>query len=315
VVHAADEPLGWIESWVRSSALSRLVAAYGGTPPVGEDFAALLDWLERFSARWDFRAGAERNLVLHSDVPPEIAGLVLEAARELGLRDGGAPSRDRYDMVVVLGGLVRACIARPRHAARLMSSGTVDADRIVALGGFRELKGDERALVADLLDASVKDEFHAMSAGMEAAFGLTGPVATRGHDAESLGASWRVDDYESPSGRPTHVVAAPSSEPGVRRANTPDTYGWLATESGWLTAGSAVLLVTTDIYVPYQHADAIRMLTVPHHVTVDVVGVRPGDVDPRLAQQFTARQYLQEVRSTILSLRLLHRVLTGQPAR
>ncbi len=94
---------------------------------------------------------------------------------------------------------------------------------------------------------------------------------------------------------PVRVVAAPSSEPGVRRANTPDTYAWLAGESGWVGRGDSVLLVTTDIYRPFQHADAIRMLTLPHGIDVDLVGVQPGGVrHERLAQTFEAHNYLQE---------------------
>lgn len=71
--------------------------------------------------------------------------------------------------------------------------------------------------------------------------------------------------------------------------------------------GDAALMITTDIYVPFQHADAVRMLTLPHGISVDFAGVELGAVDPRLKQSFSACNYLQEVRSTLRSLRMLSR--------
>lgn len=305
------DPRAWVDAWARSGALSRVVAAWEGEPAGDRDLAEWLAYLEDFSHRWDFRGGRERNLVQDPDLSPELTELVLVAAGELGMRGTTAPARRRYDQVVILGGLVRACLARPRHAADLLAGNAIAANRIIALGGFRALRGDEETLVAELLDASVTDEYHAMRAGVEAAFGLGAPVATRGEPSDVVGAAWEVSDYVTAAGVPVHVVAAPSSEPGTRRANTPDTYAWLAGDSGWLRPGDALLLITTDIYAPYQGADAIRMLTVPHDVEVDVVGIEPGGVDPRLAQPFAAHQYLQEIRSTIRSLRLLDAALTA----
>ncbi len=144
---------------------------------------------------------------------------------------------------------------------------------------------------------------------MRAAFGLFEPVAERGEDSEVIGASWWVREYVSASGLPVSVVAAPSTEPGARRANTPDTYGWFATELATLQPGQRILLITTDIYVPYQHADALRMLALLYGVEVNVAGMRPGKLDARLQQAFGPHNYLQEVRSTIRALRALYEAL------
>lgn len=300
-----DDPLAWIDAWARAPALARLLASFGGAVD-SRDLGAWLEHLEDFSRRWDFRGGQERNLVAAREFSPEVTDTVRAAATELGLRGTTKPRRRHYEQVVILGGLVRACLSRPRHAAELLTAGTITTNRVIALGGYRKLQGDEEMLVVDLLDASVTDEYHAMRAGVEAAFGLSVPLATRGKHSDTLGASWAVSDYTALNGTPIHVVAAPSSEPGVRRANTPDTYAWLATQSGWLHRGDALLLITTDIYAPYQGADAVRLLTLPHGVEVDVVGIEPGGVDPRLAQPFAAHNYLQELRSTIRSLHLLY---------
>lgn len=309
---AYGDPLAWIGAWARSSALARVVTRFGGQTHDDRDLGEWLDYLEDFSTRWDFRGGQERNLAEARNFGPEIEELVLTAAERLGLRGTTAPGRDRYEHIVILGGLVRACLARPKHAAALLAAGTIACDRVVGLGGFRELRGDEVALVRELLgEAPVSDEYEAMSAGVEAAFRLKPPVTTRGERSETVGASWAVADYVTDSGMPVNVAAAPSSEPGVRRANTPDTYAWLAGESGWLDKGDHVLLVTTSIYTPFQGADAYRMLALPHGVEVDIIGIEPGDVDPRLEQQFAPHNYLQEMRSAIRSLRMLHAAIAN----
>lgn len=299
------DPLRWIEAWIGSPALARMVSAFGGDwfERLGPD--ERLAALEEFSARWDFRAGRERNLVDDVDFGPELAAGILDAAAELGLRGANEPRRRGYDLVVILGGLLRACLGRPLQAAGLIGAGTIETPRVVALGGFRPLRGDELELAVRILDHEVADEYEGMAAGLRAAFGLADPVASRGERSETVGASWAVDEYRAAGGPSVHLVAVPSSDPGVRRANTPDGYEWLAAESGWLGPGSSVLIVTTDIYRPYQYADALRLLGIPHGVAVDLVAAPPGELDARLARDLLPHSYLQEMRSTIRSLRLL----------
>ena len=71
-------------------------------------------------------------------------------------------------------------------------------------------------------------------------------------------------------------------------------------------SGQRILLVTSAIYVPFQHADAIRMLGLPYRASVDTVGVDASlGREPVLEQTFTASNYLQEVRSAIRSIRML----------
>lgn len=307
---------GLVESiavWARSPALSRLVEAFDGELPQDAELSDLLDWLEVFSTRWDYRAGQERNLVKAQDFSRQLEQMVIDAAHTLGLIGTSAPSARRYDHVLILGGLVRACFARPLHAATLLHGDEerepdVTAAAVTALGGYRPLRGDELKLAYAFGREDLADEFDAMDAGVRAAFELTEVVYERGESSQTCGASWRVRRYETPSGLPIHVVAAPSSEPGARRANTPDTYAWFAEQQAQLHRGQRILVVTTDIYVRYQHADALRMLALPYGVEIDAIGIQPGELDPRLAQEFAPHNYLQETRSTIRALRALHNV-------
>jgi hypothetical protein len=306
----ADVPAA-IDAWARSPALAELVAAFhdGEGPPGDADLATLLAWLEEFSLRWDFRGGKERNLVADQVFDPATHALILRVADELGLVGTLPPPSDSYDQVLILGGLVRACLARPLHAASLLESGGIRARSLAALGGYRPLRGDELELAARSGHSHLTDEFDAMNAGVRAAFDVGEPISDRGERSDEVGASWRVVEYAGPHGTPLRVVGAPSSEPGVRRANTPDTYAWFARELAKLRGGERLLVVTSDIYVRFQHADAMRMLALPFGVEIHAVGIQPGDVDPRLEQTFAPHNYLQEIRSTIRALRALHEAL------
>jgi hypothetical protein len=295
-----------IAAWLFSPALADVVRAFDGTPPPPDTpLGQALEWLEDFSLRWDYRRGKERNLVAPQNLGPDVEEVVVRTAAALGLVGTTAPPRQHYDHVLVLGGLVRACIARPLYAAHLLGDGAITVGAITALAGFRELRGDEIELAARFGFGRLPDEFAAMDAGVRRAFALDEPAHERGERSDVVGASWAVREYRA-DGPSVRVVAAPSKKPGERRANTEDTYRWFASDLVDLRGGETLLIVTSDIYVPYQHADALRVLALPHSVEVDGAGVVPGDADAALAQTFQPHNYLQEIRSTIIALRRLH---------
>lgn len=306
-----DGLLEGIDRWARSGALRGVVGAFGQVPPGDLDLPALLEWLDRFSDRWDFRRG-ERDIGDAPEFPATTRQVVEAAASALGLARGGADPEGRYDYVLVLGGLARACLSRPLHTARLLAEGALEAGGIVAIGAFRNLSGGEVDLLASFEGLSAADEFEAMDVGVRRAFDLGEPDARPGEKRENPNASWRVHEYETVGGVPLQVAAAPSSEPEARRANTADTLAWLAETRLELKPGQRLLIVTTDIYLPFQHADALRRLALPYGVEVEVAGVVPGLVDRRLAHEFTPDKYLQEIRSTIRSLRQLERALAAE---
>jgi len=302
----ADNAAGAIEEWARSTALADLVRLSGGEVPVDLALVELLGWLQEFSAAWDFRGGKERNLFEARALDPATDKAIKDDAAALGLIGGGVRPQGRYEHVLILGGLARACLARPLAAAQVLNGGGIEAGAVTALGGFRELRGDEVGMVEQVAPEqagtqAVDDEFDAMDVGVRLAFGLGAPDDERGMRAESAYGSWRVHEYTTGAGLPVFVVAAPSSEPEARRTNTGDSYEWFATDLAGLRSGQRLLLVTSDIYVPYQHADALRILGLPFGVEVETMGIQPGDLDPRLEQSFSADAYLQEVRSTIMA--------------
>jgi hypothetical protein len=300
-----------IDRWARSRALREAVGAFGELPPDDLDLRDLLEWLDRFSDRWDFRKG-ERDVGTPPEFPATTRKAVEAAAAALGLVTDGSEPQGRYDYVLILGGLARACLARPLYTARLLGKGELEANEIFAIGAFRGLSEGEVELLRSVAETSAGDEFEAMDLGMRRAFDLAEPDGSQGEDHENPNASWRIHDYTTAAGASLHVAAAPSTEPEVRRANTADTLAWLAATRMELGPGQRLLIVTTDIYVPFQKADALRLLALPHEVAVEVAGVVPGLVDRRLAHEFTPDKYLQEIRSTIRSLRRLHETLSTE---
>lgn len=304
-----------IDRWLASPALSALVQGFGGTADLLQgDVANRLEQLDRFSQRWDTRKGVERNVAPSLDLSREQEATVLSAAEALGLMDSRPPRRTEYDHVLILGGLLRACVTRPAYAARLLASGAVRAENLTALGGHRPFGGDEHELARLAGIPHVSEEFDALDAGTRAAFDLAEPVEVDGVTSDMPGGAWCVKTYRGAGGLVVRVAAAPSTEPRVRRANTADTYEWFARRLAKLDRGQRVLAVTTSIYVPAQQAAALRMLALPYGVEVETVGLQPGEVVAALEQTFTPTHYLQEVRSTIHALRDLYRACRAVPA-
>jgi hypothetical protein len=305
-VGTSEDLAGDVETWTGSPPMRALVRAFGGDDDLfPADLATRLAGLDAFSDRWDARNGAERNLATTLELDPDTEELAVAAARALGMVDARPPQRDAYDHVFVLGGLVRACLVRPAYAAALIRSGAVRTQHVTALGGHRPFRGDEFELAARAEFPALQEEFEALDQGVRSAFGLETPMAEDGAESDLPGGRWSVRSYECNAGLQIRVAAAPSSDPVARRADTADTYNWFASTLARLKPGQSLLAVTTAIYVPAQHAAALRMLALPYGVRVETVGVVPGDVLPALAQSFTPSNYLQEVRSAIRAYRQL----------
>ncbi|MEV6845150.1 hypothetical protein [Actinoplanes sp. NPDC051411] len=292
-----------IHRWVASEPMKALVAAYGESLPdagVGD----LLAWLDAFSGvHWDFRrhGRVERDQVTAPAFDAGRTELIVAAATALRLVEAAPPPHSEYDHMLVLGGLGRACLQRSRYAAELALSGAVKVGEVAALGSFRPLTHAERELPG-LGGAAF--EVDAMDVGVRAGFDLTRPVEREGLEGE-----WDVRTYRWPGQPEIHVLAAPSSEPAIRRANTADTYEFWAGRMR-LRATDRILVVTTPIYVPFQHGDAIRILGLRHGCGIDTIGVDPSRVTVPFAPGATnPDRYLQEMRSAIVSMRALHQAL------
>jgi hypothetical protein len=300
-----DAVAGEIHRWVSSEPMAALVAAYGGTlPDLGT--GDLLAWLDDFSdEHWNFRkrGNVERDQVRAPEFPAGAAALIRAAATALNLADAAHPPHARYDHLLILGGLGRSCLQRTEYAARLVHEGVVTVPEIAALSSFRPLTTAETALPAL---AGATYEVDAMDTGIREAFGFGTPVL---HEASVGNSAWRVRTHREPGLPDVHVLAAPSSEPDQRRANTADTYEFWARGVS-LAPTDRILVVTSPIYVPFQHSDAIRILALRHGCGIDTIGADPARTTvPPPPGATNPDRYLQEIRSGILSMRRLHAAL------
>jgi hypothetical protein len=316
---AADTPgseiVAGVHGWISSRPMRDLVAEFGDVLP---DLATdeLLAWLDTFSAdHWDFRRmeaekrampaaiGVERDQVVGFEFSPATAELVPAAAQALGLVTAAPPARSSYDHIVVLGGLAPACLQRTAYAAHLVRAG-LKTTTMAALGSFRTLGDHERAVLGE----TAEFEVDAMEIGVQRAFHADQPVHRRGSTGAVERTSWRVHTYVYGldvygSDQRVDVLAAPA-DTGGERANTPDTYKFWADDVN-VTAGDEVLVVTTPLYVPFQHSDALRILR-GHGCAVETIGFAATAIDE--APQYlppTPDRYLQEIRSGIRSMRNL----------
>ncbi|HEX4789962.1 MAG TPA: hypothetical protein VH372_15955 [Actinospica sp.] len=303
-----------IEAWLAAEPMAVLVEEFGGDPagfaaagsaaPLHERLAAL----DRFTERWDTRQGRERNLAAELDLPSRRHDLVIEAANALGLR-GDPPRHRHYEHMLMLGGLVRACVARPSYAAQLIRSGEITAGEVTTLGAHRPFSGDEFEQADQLGWGALTEEYEALDAGTRRAFELGDPEHEEGERRADVGGTWGVKHYRTRDGLPVRVVAAPSAEPRLRRADTADSYRFFAEHVAKLAPGSRLLLISTAIYVLPQHLAALRILALPYGVEVDTVGGKPTNRPKLPLSHYSATKYLLEVRSTVRALALLEPLL------
>jgi hypothetical protein len=264
--------------------------------------------LAELSADWDFRkqgGNVERNLigaepaVVNGREVPET--LITAAAQALGLVKAAPVPDEPFTALVVLSGLVRACVNRTRYAADLVQNG-LHAKSVTVLGGHRALGGDEPALAAQQHLGHPFDEAEVVVAATRNAFGLGQPLSA----AESVPALSSWEDMLW--GESAHydwgsvdVSIVPSSDPTSRRVNTVDQLRYWAQQRN-IGSSDRVLLLTTQIYVPFQQLAGLRVLGIERGCQVYCCGVDP-DNSAMPGRVFGGRSYLQEIRSALLAAR------------
>jgi hypothetical protein len=94
------------------------------------------------------------------------------------------------------------------------------------------------------------------------------------------------------------ALIVPASEPG-RRVSTADQLRYWADRNG-IGREDRVLLLTTQIYVPFQQLSGLQVLGIERGCAVRCCGVdAENSFLPGLS--FSGRSYLQEIRSALLA--------------
>jgi hypothetical protein len=316
-----DEIRSKIQAWITSSWLRDLIRVFDGTTALDGTLDETLERLEAFSERWDFRRIARERGALADDMLRQGSGSarwlsaatglsesaearILGNASHLGLVHARHPSLSRYDYIAALGGARLSCKFRPLLAAKLLRAG-VGAEHVVLLGAARPVAESERE-ATDAYAPGASDEFDLIVAGAQEAFGfdMSACDEERYDDPGSANLSWVARHLNTSfEGAPLKVTAisAPSSDPLRRRANSADTIIFFL-QHEQVQANTRILLITSQIYVPYVQLEALRTVALPFRMSVETIGF-PAEWMPPLQGLQNANHYLQEVRSTIQAAR------------
>ena len=128
---------------------------------------------------------------------------------------------------------------------------------VVALGSGRPV-GDIERTSTDRYAPQADNEFDLMDRGIVRAFGHDGQVATTDQTQSPFpNLSSAVRRYPQTDGSPELVVLRAPSHDKDKWANTADTMDFLTSVMD-LPSKPSILVVTTSIHVPFQHADAVR---------------------------------------------------------
>lgn len=276
----------------------------------------------------------ERSQAVEADFSDDLRRLVHTQADDLGLVTPVEARYRTYDRTLVLGGGYRSPLLRARYAKVLQSQG-IDLGALYFLGSPRFLIADppERPKVESYAPAAT-DEFDLMAAAGCAEFGLSAAAVELVCGCASVEMScprWKERDdpqagdtpaaytherkqvLTDAAGEPAAVVLSASTGRPPYRPDTSDTFA-LWGRIAQPRHGERILIVTTQVFVPFQTFDGVRQLQLRSGVDIDVVGFGAEWGDRVL----TAEYLLQEVLSAIRSARRLlvdaAAILTGPPA-
>ena len=323
----ADELPGWLEQ-----ALADPRAEVKGLPQERLDVLRRALAVERDAAeRFDFRTRngsgqyRERAQAAVGDYDDALRARIRELADRLGLVSPEPTRHQRYAKTLVMGGGYRSPLLRARYAARFQQDG-VDLGELEFLGSPRFLIDEppERPATEAYAPGAV-DEFDLMKAAARVEFGVETDPETfvcGCSSADEICPQWLFDHgledsavvAETPAaytherrvrlrdaeGREVGSVYSASTSRPPLRPDTSDTFVlWVRCADP--RPGQRVLVVTTQVFVPFQAFDGIRRLYLPHGLDVDTVGFGAGRGD----RPETAEYLMQEVLSAIRSSRRL----------
>ncbi|MDQ1742347.1 MAG: hypothetical protein QOE23_686 [Pseudonocardiales bacterium] len=283
-----------------------------------------LELEQQAAIRFDFRREdngyRERSQALSGEFDADTRARILELTTELGLVRPSQPEWTEHDRTLILGGAHRSPLQRATYAAHLESAG-YQLGEPYFLGSPRLLmdQPDERARTADYAPGAV-DEFDLMIAGAREAFGFSSEdvgFLCGCSTVEMICPQWpwrdtaaaaqtpprftheRAAILDRAAGAPGTVLSASTGRPPYR----PDTTDTLALWARYAhpAAGERLLVVTTQVFVPFQTFDSLKRLYLAHGVEIDTVGYG-ADWSGR---EETPELLLQETLSGIRSARRL----------
>jgi hypothetical protein len=319
-LHLNEELPEWLDSAFRDAGPT----VDGLTPDQTAVLRRALAVERKAAANFNFRTRdgssyRERSQAVQADFSEETRARVLGLTDALGLVSPQPLRFDSYEKTLVLGGGYRSPVLRARYAAQLQAGG-VDLGEVSFLGSPRFLIDDPEAPerpVVEWYAPHATDEFGLMLGAIRTEFGLDAAEVTflcgcsspdqpcpnwRARDKEGAGRTppaytheRKADIFGADGRRLGSVLSASTGRPPYR-PDTSDTLGlWARLARPRL--GQRVLVVTTQVFVPFQTFDGIRRLYLPYGVDVDTVGFGADWGDRPQTAEFLLQETLSAIRS------------------
>lgn len=299
-----------IREWIDSDELSEIISSFGGKIPDSDSIEEKAKWLLDFSECWDYRRKQKethdkntgenaRWKVTNEGIRPSQIEAVRKGIQALGLIGIEKPQKKEFDYVIALGGARFSCLYRPQYAYYLLKEGEITAKEVVLLSGMRPVLESERA-ATDTYAQGARTEYDLINAGAEQVFHLRRDYLEERYYNENQNKAWAIRRYECQDGLRISSFSGPSSEPEKRRANSSDTYQFFIKKEN-IQKGDRLLLVTSQIYVPYQQIEAVRTLAEPYGIYIETVGF-PTEWSGKLQGMMEPANYLQEIRSAVQAI-------------
>lgn len=292
-----ESVLGKIKEWISHPQFVSLLKKNGyeveDSLPLEEKIRRLID----FSDQWDFRGMQNRTRweVADQSMDKETEAMIYQTARTQELMGCQIPQKKEYDYGLVLGGARMSCLFRMKYAKKVCEDYGLKVGNIAGLAGMRPVMDTERT-ATDTYAPDAQTEFDLMRAAMYQVYEQPEVICRKQEILENLNASWSVEEYQMGQQK-ISLLAAPSGEPQKRRTNTADTFSFFVDEKE-VGRGKKLLLITSQIYVPYQQLEAVRMLGIPFDHSVETIGF-PGEWSAGLQGLQKPENYLQEMRSVL----------------
>ncbi|NYD37913.1 hypothetical protein [Actinomycetospora corticicola] len=295
-----DELRRGAERWLGSDAMTRLLAAFGKELREST-FRGRLVELEAVAAElFDARRGRERWEADYRDHPREVVDATRAVVAAV-YRDPAGPPRGDLGApthVLVPGGRLRSCLLRAELVRDLLSAGLPPAP-IWGLASRRPATDSEVRLGQEFARGSVQDELDAMSVALGWALDIPQVRAQERPLEERLPAEVR----ELRGGPASVIGLAAPAEPDAGRVTTAGTYRFFAASTD-LSSLDHLLIVTSAIHAPFQHALALGHLALPTGARVTSVGAHiTTSALADVRETWSTGEWLQEILSAIRSLR------------
>ena len=293
------------DAWIRSAPLNRLITLFGGEIDA-VNFSDRISALNDFVNVWDFRKKLveqqlvnERWNICNDDFVNANEAFILQQAAELGLVYAQAPEMIPTH-ILPLGGARYANLNRVELAKQVIDqNGFKEPTKVVALSGMRTINEKERPAV-DTYAPDATTEFDAVNAALETVFHLGKDFQEDRREHTNPHLNSCVREYQrSYRGIGVSSIAAPSQCPD-RRANSRDTFDYFCALYN-INDTSSLLLVTSQIYVPYQLLK-VADIAIESGFDVECIGTQMG-----LSPHLNASSYLQEIKGTVNAVYSLFR--------